>query len=183
MKKQLLLVAGILSLAAGFCLVSAGSAAAQSWEEEFNRALAEIQEAAQAGEPGEGLGYTPSQEEMLDEAIGNAMDQGGPACQVMNMAVERDFNAYPVLLSIYSRGGVDLDEVCMCATEQGISKAAIAQAALNGAGPEGSGEYTRDEIAQVQCLQEGLPFTPAEASPPPQPVSPDPVPPVSASAP
>lgn len=188
MKKQLLLVAGILSLAAGFCLVSAGSAAAQSWEEEFSRALAEIQEAAQAGEPGDGLGYTPSQEDMLDEAIGNAMAQGGGGCQILKMALDTDFNAYPVLLSIYSRGGVDLNEMCMCATDQGVSKAAIAQAALNGAGPEGSGEYTRDEIAQAQCLQEGLPFTPAEGSPPPLPVPPDtvppdPVPPVSPSAP
>ncbi|MCF8025490.1 MAG: hypothetical protein K9K82_08385 [Desulfobacteraceae bacterium] len=183
MKKQLLLVTGILSLAACFCLASAGSAAAQSWEEEFSRALAEIQEAAQAGEPGDGLGYTPSLEDMLDEAIGNAMAQGGGGCQVMKMAVDMDFNPYPVLLSIYSRGSVSLDEVCMCATEQGVSKAVIAQAATSAAGPGGQPAYSQDEVAQCQCLQEGLPYTQVQAQPPPQPNPPDPVPPDSVSTP
>lgn len=183
MKKQLLLIAGIFILAAGLGLAAIQTAAAQDWEEEFQEALVEIKQAGEAGEAGDGLGYTPSREDMLDEAIGNAMAQGGGGCQVMKMAVDMDFNPYPVLSSIYSRGSVSLDEVCMCATEQGISKAVIAQAATSAAGPGGEPAYTRDEVTQAQCLQEGLPYTPVQAQPPPQPNPPDPIPPDSVSTP
>lgn len=174
---------GVFSLLVSLGFSASSMGASQSWEQEFINALTKAKEAGQAGQRGEGLGYNQSPEQLLDEAIQDAMAQGGPPCQILRMAVDMDFNPYPVLLSIYSQGSVDLDEVCMCATEQGVGKAVIAQAATSASGPSGTPAYNRDEIAQSQCLQEGLPYTPAAMENPPQPESPDPIPPDSVSSP
>jgi len=172
MNKRLLLMLARLCLAVGFAFAAVGMAAAQDWEEEFQHALAEIRE---AGEPADGLGYSPSQEGMLDEAIGNALVGGGGSSQLMKMAVDAGLDPYAVLVSIYSQDSVDIDELCLTATEQGMSKAVIVQAAVNATGPGGQPACSRDEITQAQCLLEGLPYTLVQAQPPP-PNPPDPTP-------
>ncbi|MCF8111904.1 MAG: hypothetical protein K9J85_10500 [Desulfobacteraceae bacterium] len=160
------------------------AAAAQDWEQEFIRTLTEARNAAVSGEEEEGLGYTPSEEKVLEDAIKKALNQGGPGCQIMKIAMGMDYNPYLVLVNIYSFGDkVKLDEICMCSTEQGVDEAVIAKAAADATAPDGSKVYTRDEVAQCQCLQPGLPYTPAAPEAPPQPEPPDPVPPVSVSAP
>jgi hypothetical protein len=172
----------ILFLIFVFCLVlslgfAAGTmAASQNWEQELNEALGKIKTAADEGEPQEAL------DEMIDEAVSSAMSAGGGGCQIMKMAVSSGINPYPVLVSIYSQGQVSLDDICMCATEQGVSAAVVAQAATDAKGPDGAPAYSRDELAQCQCLQAGLPYT-AGDSPPPPPPPPPPVPPDSSSVP
>jgi predicted amidohydrolase len=63
---------------------------------------------------------------------------------------------------------VDLNQLCMCATESGVNKQVIAKAATDAASPLGKPIFPRDEIAQAQCLREiGLGYTPVVQVPPP----------------
>ncbi|MFO7840427.1 MAG: hypothetical protein R6X08_13130 [Desulfosalsimonadaceae bacterium] len=164
----------VLALVFGFGAVSNSPAAERNWEQEYIRALEEGKEAIEAGRP---------EAEVLDKAVGDAMQKGGGGCQVMKAAVDMDYNPYLVLVNIYSHSGVDLDEICMCSTEQGISKAVIARAATNATTPAGDPAFSRQEVSQCQCLQPGLPYTAAAQDRPDPPDPPDPVPPDSASAP
>jgi len=76
----------------------------------------------------------------------------------MKLAVDLNFSPYNVVTGIFSSGAdVDLNQLCMCATESGISKSLMAQAATAAVD---ANMLTRDEITQAQCLREGLGFTP-----------------------
>ncbi len=125
----------------------------KKWDTEFVQALEKIRSQKKTG----GLGYTITEEEALEKAIKKAMDQKAPACEAMKLAVDLNFNPYAVVSGIFSSGAeVDLDQLCMCATESGISKSLMAQAASAAAD---ANLLNRDEITQSQCLREGLGFT------------------------
>lgn len=128
----------------------------QKWDVTFIHDLEKIRSEKKTG----GLGYTLSEEEALDEAIKKAMDQEAPTCEAMKLAVDLNFNPYNVITGIFRSGAeIDLDQLCMCATEAGISKSLLGQAS-DYAVEENM--LTRDEIIQCQCLREGLGFTPKE---------------------
>src|SRR6056297_3377421 len=127
----------------------------QNWEQAYIKALEEGRQAIETG-ASEGLGYTPTEERVLEDAVGSAMQKGAPGCRVMKIAVDMEYNPYLVLVNIYSHGGVDLDEICMCSSEQGVSKEVIARAATDAATPTGDPVFTRQEVSQCQCLQPGL---------------------------
>ncbi|MDA3788142.1 MAG: hypothetical protein PF503_06570 [Desulfobacula sp.] len=128
------------------------------WDLAFVHDLEKIRSQKKTG----GLGYTLSEEEALDEAIKKAMDQKAPPCEAMKLAVDLNFNPYNVITGIFSSGAeIDLNQLCMCATEAGISKSLMAQA-TNAAVNENM--LTRDEIAQAQCLREGLGYTPEDVA-------------------
>ncbi len=172
----------ILVLAVVFCFAFTASAfAAEDWEDEFVDALIKGKEVTQTET--EGLAYTPAEETVLQDAIKKAMDEEAPPCQCLKIAVNFDYNPYLVIKNIYGYGGeVDLDELCMCATEEGIMKEVIAKAAADAVTPLGDKVFDRDEITRSVCLEMGLPYTAAAADLPDPPEPPDP-PPTSASAP
>lgn len=161
-----------------------GAAAAQNWEQEFAEALERVRQLEETGvfEDVEGLGYTPTPEELLAEAIQTAVNRGGPGCQIMKMAVNEGFNPYQVIVNIYASGEVSLDELCMCSTEEGVSHAVLTAAARNATLPDGTEVFTPDEVTQSVCLAEGLPYTPVAGDPVPSPPPPD-IPPDSVSSP
>ena len=132
--------------------------AKQQWDVAFVHDLEKIRSQKKTG----GLGYTLSQEEALNQAIKKAMDQQAPPCEAMKLAVDRNFNPYNVITGIFSSGAeIDLNQLCMCATEGGISKSLLARAAE---AATDKNMLTRDEITQSQCLREGLGYTPAEVA-------------------
>ena len=163
-------------VAAVFLIGAAGPAFSKdslNWEQEFVDALKKGKEAIETQGEGLGLGYTPSEATVLEEAIQNALDQDAPPCECMKIAVGFDYNPYNVLTSIYGSGkGVELDNVCMCATEEGVMKEVIARAASDAVNPVGEKVFDRDEITQSQCLQVGLPYTAAAAALPDSPEPP-----------
>ncbi|MCM2285297.1 MAG: hypothetical protein NDI81_10975 [Desulfobacula sp.] len=147
-----------------------------AWEKEFVQALqkGKIVPAGQA----QGLGYTPAEETVLEGAIKKAMELKAPPCEAMKIAVDLKYSPFSVLTNIFGYGGeVDLDQLCMCATESGINKQIIAKAATDAVTPLGTPVFPRDEITQAQCLREiGLGYTAAETIPPPIPPPPPPKP-------
>jgi hypothetical protein len=162
----------IAVLCVGFFLFAATNnlAAKQNWEELFQETLVK---GKQDG----------NKVQALEAAIRNAMERNAPACQVMKTAISLDYNPYLVLTTIYAYGSIEIDELCICGTEEGIAKEIIAKAAADATRPGGDKVYTRVEVKQSQCLQPALPYTAAAADIPDPPEAPDPVPPVSASAP
>ena len=144
------------------------------WEKEFVQALqkGKIVPSGQA----QGLGYTPAEETVLEGAIKKAMESKAPPCEAMKIAVDLKYNPFSTLKNIFGYGGeVDLDQLCMCATESGINKQIIAKAATDAVTPLGTPVFPRDEITQAQCLREiGLGYTAAETPPP---YNPPPLPP------
>jgi len=145
-----------------------------NWEKNYIKALqkGKIQSQSETG----GLGYSPSEDIVLEIEIQKAMGLKAPACEVMKIAVDLKYNPYLTIKNIYSSGGeVDLDQLCMCATESGVLKEIIAKAASD-ASSLGIPIFSRDEIIQSQCIDtvtrdRGLgyqqpfaivPYTPAE---------------------
>jgi len=126
------------------------------WDTEFVKDLQKIRSQEKTG----GLGYTLSEDEALEKAIHKAMDQKAPACEAMKLAIDLDFNPYNVISGIFNSGAdIDLDQLCMCATEGGISKSLTASAANAAAD---ANMLNRDEINQSQCLNQGLAYTEEE---------------------
>ncbi len=147
-----------------------------SWDEEYVQSLQKIKDPQKTG----GLGYTLSEEEALEKAIQNAIDQEAPTCQVLKIGVEMKFNPYSILTGIYnSDAKIDLEQLCLCATETGdgsIPKSVMLKATNDAVE---RGRFRRDEVTQAQCLQQGLGFTVAgvtpdriDPKPKPQPYSP-----------
>ena len=138
-----------------------------AWEKEFVQALqkGKIVPAGQS----QGLGYTPAEETVLEGAIKKAMELKAPPCEAMKIAVDLKYSSFSILTNIFGYGGeVDLDQLCMCATESGINKQIIAKSATDAVTPLGIPVFPRDEITQAQCLREiGLGYTAAETPPPP----------------
>ena len=159
------------------------------WEKEFVLTLQEGKLAKKAPK-GTGLGYTLTKEEaeekVLSKAIKNAIKMQAPPCEAMKIAVDLKYKPFSVIKNVFGAGGeVDLNQMCMCATEKGVSTKIIAQAARE-ATFGGKPVFPPDEITQAQCL--GLPYTPVARldriipPPPPVPVSASgPIPPVAAS--
>lgn len=158
-------------------LASSGFAEEKNiWEQEFVQSLqkAKIIKDQKSG----GLGYTLDQEEAeelaLKNAIQKAMDLKAPPCSAMKIAVDLKYKPYSVIKNVFASGGeVDLDQMCMCATEKGVTKQIIAQAAKE-AQFDGKPVFMPDEVTQAQCLQEvGLGYqtesVPFEPIPPPKP--------------
>ncbi len=143
-----------------------GTASAESWEKDFVQAL-QKGKAVPSGQAG-GLGYTPAEDTVLEEAIRKAMEAKAPPCSAMKIAVDMKYNPYMVIKNIYSYGGeVGLDQLCMCATESGVNKQIIAKAATDAATSLGEPVFSRDEIVQSQCLREiGLGYTETIVMPP-----------------
>ncbi len=141
----------------------------QPWHLAFAADLAKIADPQKT----DGLGYTLTEEEALDQAIEKAISNEAPACQVAKLAVGMNFNPYSVLSGIFKSGGkIDLDQLCMCATEIGdsnpllrdlnlddvpIDKTVMKQAADDAVA---ANLLTQDEVSQAQCLtDQGLAFT------------------------
>lgn len=138
-----------------------------AWENEYTQTL-QKGKARPAG-TSQGYGYTPSEETILEGAIKKAMTLKAPPCEAMKIAVDLKYNPFSVLKNIFGYGGeVNLDQVCMCATESGVQKQLIAKAASEAVTPLGVRVFERDEIIQAQCLREiGLGYTAVETVPPP----------------
>ncbi len=140
------------------------------WEKEFVQALQKGK--AQSAQESGGLGYTPAEKSVLETAIKKALDLKAPPCEAMKIAVDLEYKAFDVISNIFGHGGeVNLNQLCMCATESGINKQIVAKAATEAITPLGEPIYPRDEIAQAQCLNDvGLAYTPLAV--PPQPIKP-----------
>lgn len=116
-----------------------------------------LQKGKQDSPKSDGLGYTQAGPDFLKLAYKElfSTNKDYPTCEVMKLSIDLKYNPYDVLINLYAiNKEVDLDQLCMCATEAGISKSLITQAAINGA------KDRRDEIPQSQCLREGLGYTP-----------------------
>lgn len=124
----------------------------------------------------DGLAYTPAEATVLEEAVAYALsgEEGDRACECMKIAVELEYNPYLVLKTIYGLGGdLEIDQLCNCATEAGVTKAIIALAATDAVTPLDEPVYDEDEIARSQCLtglayqEGGLPQPTPQPTPPP----------------
>ena len=114
-----------------------------------------------------GLAYTPPEAVVLQEAVSKALEKekGDRVCECMKVAVDLEYNPYLVIKTIYEAGGdLEIDQLCMCASEAGVMKAIIAKAAREAVSPLGEPVYSPDEIAQTNCFrgEEGLAYTPGE---------------------
>lgn len=128
------------------------------WDVVFASDLAKIKSPKKT----DGLGYTVTEEEALDQAIKKAIDNGGPVCETTKMAVGLNFNPYSVLMGVFKSGGkVKLDQLCMCATETEDSDATIGKGIMKQAADDAVAKnlLTRDEVSEAQCLEQGLAFT------------------------
>ena len=175
MKNILLTLLIIFSLA---ILSSISFAKENSWETNFVQALQKGKSSAnnQAG----GLGYTPAEGTVLEQAIKEAMEAEAPPCEAMKIAVELKYSPYAVIKNIFGHGGeVNLNQLCMCATESGVNKQIVAKAATDAMSPLETPIFSRDEITQAQCI--GLGYTPIAQAFYFQKINP--APPISVSAP
>lgn len=135
-----------------------------TWENDFILALrkGKAESIHQKG----GLGYTMSENSILENAIKKALEQQAPPIEVMIIAIDLKYNPYDVIKNIFGHGDeINLNQLCLCATENGISKQIIAKAAADATSPTGTPIFPRDEIAQAQCLNVGLGYTP-DSDPP-----------------
>ncbi len=175
--KDLLKITLVISMM--ILLGSNGFAQDNPWEKDFVLALQEGKLENQAPK-GTGLGYTLTREEaeerVLAKAIKKAIKMEAPPCEAMKIAVDLKYKPFSVIKNVFGAGGeVDLNQMCMCATEKGVSTKIIAQAARE-ATFGGKPVFPPDEVTQAQCL--GLPYTPVARlesiipPPPPNPVSP-----------
>jgi hypothetical protein len=140
-----------------------GDGSESKWQTEFETALKDGQFQLKRKNSG-GLGYTPTEQELfmdeekiLSTAIKKALKKEAPPCECMKIAIDFDYNPYSVIKNIYaSAKDLDLDQLCMCATEKGVgvSSQVVKKAATDAGRP-------LDEITQSQCLNEdvGLAFT------------------------
>lgn len=145
------------------------SAAEGEWRQAFVDALTEgkkktkVLAEGQASDQASGLGFTPHETTVLEAAVKTAMELKAPACEAVKIAVDLKYNPYLVIKNVFGYGGEpDLNQLCMCATENGINKKIVAKAAADATSSVGTPVFPRDEIAQTQCLREvGLGYTAA----------------------
>lgn len=144
------------------CITS--TALAADWEQNFISVLTKAKQQSNSA----GLGYHLSEEIVLEKAIKEAIDKKGPPCEIMKIAVDLNYSAYGTIKNIYSYGEeILLDQLCMCATEAGITKQLITKAAVDAVSTTGKPIYSRDEIAQAQCFNSrGLGYTESLPAPP-----------------
>lgn len=137
---------------------------AEDWRDDYIEALerGKSVQLPSDQEQVEGLAYTPPEDVVLEEAITKAIERDAPACECLKIAIDFDYNPYSVIKNLYAAGGESkLDQLCMCATELGVMKAVIANAAADAVSPLNEPIFDRDEIAQSQCLggEEALAYT------------------------
>ena len=92
-----------------------------------------------------------SEDEVLKTAIEKAMKEKAPPCEALKIAVDLKYQPYSVLKNIFSAktGEVDLDQLCMCATEKGTNEEKDARAVIfNQAATDAN---LLDEATQAQC--------------------------------
>jgi len=175
--KNLLLTSLFFIIGIGF-FVSQGFAEEnnKAWAPEYIKALQEGKEIIKTG--GKGLDYTPSEDTVLAEAVKQAIViNNAPAYEAMKIAVDLKYNPYSVIKNIFSHGGsIDLDQLCDYASKFGIDKQVFAKASKDAVSPLGKRVFSRNELAQCQCLQEiGLGYSepvvegPEIVTPPPKP--------------
>jgi hypothetical protein len=90
--------------------------------------------------------YDP--EKGLEVAVTNAILAEAPPCDVMTEVISRGFNPHVVLVITVTNlkgRGLDLDDICACATGLGVPAKIVAQSFFD-AGIE------VDEVSQCQCL-------------------------------
>jgi hypothetical protein len=165
----------------------ATATAAQDWEQALTKALdaGKIEMARYESTTAKdgGLAYTRTEEKILTDAFTAAFKAKAPACGVMKLSIEKRYTPFMVIKTIYSVGeNLNIDEVCTCATEAGVLKAVTLQAAREAKDSNEKPKFKPDEIAQSQCLGQGLAYTeqgqPGDVIP-----IPNPNPPVSPSVP
>ncbi len=145
------------------------------WQNVYKDMLEKGKESIETNMDNTGLAYTPAEATVLEEAVTYALSEenGDRACECMKIAVELEYNPYLVLKMIYGLGGdLEIDTICNCATQAGVTKAIIAQAATDAVTLLNEPVYDVDEISRSQCLT-GLAYqlnsgeTPTEPNPPP----------------
>lgn len=144
------------------------------WEQEF---IESLQKGKMPIMGAGGLPYTPSEDVVLEDAIKKAMEKEAPPCQCMTIAMELEYNPYMVMKNIYTfQGELDLDQLCICATQKGVDKQIIAKAAMD-AKRNGEPAFQLDEVTSSNCLKsdQGLAYTLGDEPPPI--IPPPPVPP------
>jgi hypothetical protein len=142
----------------------------ENWRNDYLTTLKKgkaIQLPSGQSQPAAGLAYTLPEAVALQEAITKALEKekGDRVCECMKIAVDMEYNPYLVIKTIYEAGGdLEIDQLCMCASEAGVMKAIIAKAAKEAVSPLGKPVYAPDEIAQTSCFrgEEGLAYTPGE---------------------
>lgn len=137
-----------------FLTIGIGIFVSQGFAEVNNKALMNGYKKALL--EGQAMINTPSEEAVLAEAIKQAIViNNAPACQTMKIAVDLKYNPYFVIKNIFSHGSaVDLDQLCICATEYGINKQIFAKASMDAVSPFGEPLFSEDELAECQCMQE-----------------------------
>ena len=132
----------------------------EKWSDKFSKSLS--------------VSYEPLEKnDILKDAIDQAMNEDAPPCEVMRIAIGMDFKPYFVILFIYENNkDNNLDEICWCATSDGIEDFIVAKAAID------SKVFRNNEIAKSECLKKGLAYTSLPNSPdsitPPQHPPPNP---------
>ena len=121
---------------------------------------------------------------ILKDAITKALDGDAPACEIMRIAIGMEYKPYFVIRYIYEHSQeVKLDELCWCATSDGIEKHIISKAAADANTPNNDPVFRQNEIAKSDCLKEGLAYTAEPNAPdpitPPGPVPPNPRSPIT----
>jgi len=107
----------------------------ENWRNDYLTTLKKgkaIQLPSGQSQPAAGLAYTLPEAVALQEAITKALEKekGDRVCECMKIAVDMEYNPYLVIKTIYEAGGdLEIDQLCMCASEAGVMKAIIAKAA------------------------------------------------------
>jgi len=165
-----------LLLTSLFFIIGIGFFVSQGFAEENNQAW--VPEYTKALQEGKAMINTPSEETVLAEAVKQAIViNKAPAYEAMKIAIDLKYNPYSVIKNIFSHGGaIDLDELCNYASQYGINKQIFAKASKDAVSLLGKPVFSRNELAQCQCLQEiGLGYRepvverPDIVKPPPKP--------------
>jgi len=141
--KTVLIIISVVFISS-FCFAQEKTERKKGWDEAgYTLALQKAKE--QKSTDTEGLGYTLDEEETLKMAIEKAMSESAPPCEALKIAVDLKYQPYSVLKNIFSAktGEVDLDQMCMCATEKGVKGDLFNQAAKDA--------NLLDEATQAQC--------------------------------
>jgi hypothetical protein len=144
------------------------------WQNVYKDMLEKGKESIETNTDNTGLAYTPAEATVLEEAVAFALseEKGDRACECMKIAVELEYNPYLVLKTIYGLGGdLEIDTICNCSTQAGVTKAIIAQAATDAVTPLNEPVYEIDEISRSQCLT-GLAYQTNSVDSPPDPPDP-----------
>ncbi len=153
----------ILLLLIVLILVAMSTRAEDTWQQKFSLAIDTNIE-------------NPLRQKILKDGIAVALEEEAPPCEVMRIAIGKEYKPYFVIKYIYeSSKDAKIDELCWCATNDGIEDMIIMKAVMD------SEVFRQNEIAKSDCLREALPYTVQSQSadpilppppPPPKPKSP-----------